>query len=91
MPNSKTYLNVPYAEKDAAKTLGARWDPAMKKWYVPAGKDIASFAQWQVAMDIEAPLSKPTRVSSPINNNGAFTQPSIENFVAYSGNQPPWD
>ncbi len=91
MPNSKTYLNVPYAEKDAAKTLGARWDPTMKKWYVPAGKDIASFAKWQVATDFQSTHSRPTAASSPINNNGAFTHPSIENFVAYSGTQPPWD
>ena len=29
----KTYLNVPFAQKDFAKELGARWDPKMKKWY----------------------------------------------------------
>ena len=27
-------LNVPYNEKDDAKTLGARWKPTVKKWYV---------------------------------------------------------
>lgn len=26
-------LNVPYAEKDAAKAAGARWDAARKCWY----------------------------------------------------------
>ena len=25
-------LNVPYAEKDAAKAAGARWDAARKCW-----------------------------------------------------------
>lgn len=30
---SRAYLDVPYAEKDAAKALGARWDPAAKRWY----------------------------------------------------------
>lgn len=33
-----TYLNVPYAEKDEAKSLGAKWDKFKKKWYMPAGK-----------------------------------------------------
>jgi general L-amino acid transport system permease protein len=33
-------LNVPYAEKDAAKSLGARWNPAKKRWYVPPGVDV---------------------------------------------------
>lgn len=30
----KTYLNVPFAEKDFAKRYGAKWDAAAKKWYV---------------------------------------------------------
>ena len=29
------YLDVPYAEKNAAKALGARWDPAVKRWVAP--------------------------------------------------------
>ncbi|MFD8522097.1 AAA domain-containing protein [Streptomyces capillispiralis] len=35
----RLYLDVPYAEKDAAKKqLGARWDPGRRKWYVDAAK-----------------------------------------------------
>lgn len=41
-----TTLKVPYAEKDEAKQLGARWDPKRKKWYVPAGVDAALFERW---------------------------------------------
>jgi len=41
-----TTLKVPYAEKDEAKQLGARWDPKRKKWYVPQGVDPAPFARW---------------------------------------------
>jgi hypothetical protein len=29
------YLDVPYAQKDEAKPLGARWDPKVKLWYFP--------------------------------------------------------
>lgn len=29
------WLNVPYAQKDRAKALGARWNPGEKSWYVP--------------------------------------------------------
>jgi len=39
-------LNVPYAEKDEAKSLGARWDPKRKKWYVPPGVDAGPFSRW---------------------------------------------
>jgi hypothetical protein len=41
-----TLLNVPFAEKDEAKQLGARWDAKRRKWYVPAGVDAAPFARW---------------------------------------------
>jgi ribonuclease HI len=31
---NKIYLNVSYAQKDDAKSKGARWDPSKKKWYI---------------------------------------------------------
>jgi hypothetical protein len=31
----RVYLDVPYAEKDAAKALGARWDQTARRWYDP--------------------------------------------------------
>ena len=42
----KTYLNVPYAEKDAAKRMGARFDMSCKRWYVPDGTHWAPFKKW---------------------------------------------
>ena len=44
----RTDLDVPYAEKDAAKHLGARWDPDVRRWYVPPGMDIRPFARWSL-------------------------------------------
>ena len=32
--------------KRQAKALGARWDPARKQWYVPAGTPTQPFAKW---------------------------------------------
>ena len=43
---SNTYLEVPFKEKDEAKSLGARWDAGAKKWYVPDGTDLALFSAW---------------------------------------------
>lgn len=43
-----TILNVPFAEKDEAKALGARWDPKLKKWYVPVDVDISQFDKWML-------------------------------------------
>jgi hypothetical protein len=39
-------LNVPFAEKEEAKRLGARWDAKSKKWYAPLGTDLAPFSRW---------------------------------------------
>ena len=41
-----TYLNVPFADKDQAKALGARFDGAKKLWYVPKGADLSKFERW---------------------------------------------
>ncbi len=43
---AQVFLKVPFAEKDEAKRLGARWDVASKKWYVPNGVDAAPFSRW---------------------------------------------
>lgn len=94
MAKSITYLSVPYAQKDMAKALGARWDAANKKWYVPVDKDIAPFAQWLSDFVPEQPTSKISttkKTASATPNSGVFTFPSIPNFVPYSGEEAPWD
>ena len=42
----RTNLKVPFAEKDEAKKLGARWDAARKLWYVENKADLSAFARW---------------------------------------------
>jgi phage/plasmid primase-like uncharacterized protein len=56
----RTYLAVPYDEKDDAKQLGARWDRQAKAWYVPSGVDLEAFTPWlpahgsvHIAVDID--------------------------------------
>lgn len=39
-------LVTPFAEKDAVKALGARWDPAQKVWYINDIVDLIPFARW---------------------------------------------
>jgi multidrug efflux pump subunit AcrA (membrane-fusion protein) len=41
-----TALNVPFADKDQAKALGAHWHSDKKLWVVPAGLDLTSFQAW---------------------------------------------
>lgn len=46
MKSAQLRLNVPFAAKDQAKGLGARWDPQQRAWYVPHGVDIQLFRAW---------------------------------------------
>lgn len=41
----RVYLSVPFAQKEEAKKLGARWDADKKKWYCDAQKANA-FSAW---------------------------------------------
>jgi hypothetical protein len=42
----ETPLNVPFADKDRAKALGAQWHADQKLWVVPAGRDLTPFSTW---------------------------------------------
>ena len=39
-------LVTPFAEKDAVKALGARWDSTRKLWYIVNVTDLAPFLRW---------------------------------------------
>lgn len=53
----KTFLAVPYKEKEQAKKLGAKWDKENKLWYAPEGTDLTSLAAW---MPEKAPVPEPS-------------------------------
>ena len=42
----RTYLKVPFKEKEAVKGLGAKWDKDAKSWYVPEDIELTQFAVW---------------------------------------------
>lgn len=49
-------LNVPYAEKEEAKKLGARWNLELKKWYVQNREDYPKFKKWILKDKSEAAI-----------------------------------
>ncbi|MHC1481473.1 DUF5710 domain-containing protein [Frateuria aurantia] len=62
----RTDLKVPFSHKDEAKSLGARWDPSLKVWYVPDGVDIAPLVRWlPVAKESELQHEPDFMVRSP--------------------------
>ena len=50
-PAQRQYLDVPFAEKDQAKALGARWDPAARRWWSPPAA-AAALQQWAARPEI---------------------------------------
>jgi exodeoxyribonuclease VII large subunit len=53
------YLNVPYKEKEAAKALGARFDPDSRRWWIRPDSNLAAFARWDLAPGTPGPSPKP--------------------------------
>lgn len=86
-------LKVPFAEKDAAKKLGARWDAARKIWYVVDKEDLAPYSKWSPTPHDSASAAPAAQKTAP-----AKTQASGKVYVG-SDYQPtakvceclPWD
>jgi hypothetical protein len=59
-------LVTPFAEKDAAKALGARWDATKKLWYIVDVADLTPFMRWIPDMQASAE-TLPTADSPPLH------------------------
>jgi hypothetical protein len=57
-------LKVPFAEKDEAKALGAKWDAAKKIWYALNPADASLFARWLPAGAASSGAAGPASASS---------------------------
>ena len=64
-------LKVPFAEKDAAKKLGARWDAARKLWYVVDKEDLAPFAKWSPTPHDGSAVAVPAAKKATATNSSA--------------------
>lgn len=53
-PSCKVFLSVPFEEKDTAKTDGARWDTATRKWYFTMQGNLGTAAFGQKIARYEA-------------------------------------
>lgn len=98
--NSPMRINLltPFAEKDAAKALGARWDAAKKIWYVKDVADLIGFLRWipdlQVATEGSVGAATPQSAKTgktPIEQTvGVITGPAV--VVPHCGcNVLPWE
>jgi hypothetical protein len=56
-------LAVPFAEKDEAKALGAKWDGQDRVWKVKRQEDMSVFARWMPAEETESPRPASLKIS----------------------------
>jgi hypothetical protein len=91
-------LVTPFAEKDAAKALGARWDSTKRLWYIVDVADLAPFLRWIPNLEAATQVSissddYPTRQaeSGQIKRSaGTITSSAI--MVAHCGCKVhPWE
>lgn len=94
-------LKVPFAEKDQAKKLGARWDAARKLWYVDGPDELAPFARWTPTPHdgAPAPAAAPKAGAAPGKGAAAKKQQASSQLIVGSRYVPqprlceclPWE
>jgi len=69
-------LVTPFAEKDAVKALGARWDATRKIWYIVDVADLTQFLRWipnmEAAMEDSTDGAKRPAKSTPKGSSNQF-------------------
>jgi len=69
-PSEKTFIDVPFKQKDEAKSLGAKWDRQEQSWYVPSNVDAAPFGKWaQGAPTSAVDASKPSQATQALDES----------------------
>ena len=88
-------LVTPFAEKDAVKALGARWDATKKVWYIKDVDDLTPFLRWipdvAAATEGEATGQAASTTLAPIRRSeGVVTRSDV--VAAHCGCEVlPWE
>jgi hypothetical protein len=77
-------LVTPFAENDAVKAQGARWDGVQKVWYIVDVADLTPFMRWIPNLDAATDESgdavtqkSPSKLPAK-QSQGVITKPSVE-------------
>lgn len=82
-------LVTPFAEKDAAKALGARWDGAKKLWYITDVADLTPFMRWIPNLEAASEPSSGAKAAAK-QSPGVITKSTV--VVPHCGcNVFPWE
>lgn len=75
IPNAhRTYLAVPYEERQEAKALGARWDAVKKAWYVGPEVVREEITKWEPKHQLPATLDPRAEFALVLHGIGAIVQ-----------------
>lgn len=89
-------LTTPFAEKDAVKALGARWDATRKLWYITDVADLSPFQRWlpkETTLQESAVPGKPARAAPvPTGTTASVTSSHSFSEVPHCGcDALPWE
>lgn len=86
-------LVTPFAEKDAAKALGARWDSARKTWYIQNVADLTPFQRWipAAANGPAAPAARPAQATATAPSDGGTVTRSVTVLTHCGCAVLPWE
>ena len=91
-------LITPFAEKDVAKSLGARWDSTKKLWYIIDVADLTPFMRWIPDLEAAAQESvgsnaRPTRQAEPgqIKRSAGVITTSVVALAHCGCRVRPWE
>lgn len=88
-------LTTKFAEKEAVKALGARWDPIRRNWYIENVDDLTPFMKWLPGIVEKNDYDNHSNDSSKKKLVPKVSYPATKssaNFVSYCGcNVLPWE
>lgn len=79
------YLTVPFKEKDAAKALGARYDPDSRRWWVRPDADLSAFAKWDLLPGTSGAPTAPARSAPAATTTSSGLFDARESAASVSG------
>ena len=79
---NRQYLAVPYAEREAAKAAGAKWDWREKLWYIGPEGTREGLAKW---------LPENSPAPAPSDPRGEFAAVCASSVAILSGDHPIMD
>jgi len=71
----KTYLNVPFSQKDEAKALGARWDKDAKSWFALEGTNLEPFKKFIETSQAPTPTKEQVQTATKENDAIKLSEP----------------